>query len=280
MEIELEKLEQELQSLPPLPEAVQEVMALFSRDEVTFAMLEEKICKDPALTVRVLAVANSPFYGFGGRITSLKQACMILGLPTTRNIVTSLGVMDKLKGGGGSGLDIAALWHHSAATGAVAKVLSKSAGIVEGEAFAAGLLHDIGKLVLDIHYGDTYREVVNASRERECSLRDAEQEMLGFDHAVVGARVAAHWKLPDTIVQAIEFHHNPKGSPEPGLAAVVCVADSVARRLQIGNCGDSHVPEIGLDIMEQLHIDSDELERLFPEEVVDDLQSAASLFAS
>ncbi|OOZ42230.1 hypothetical protein BOW53_01225 [Solemya pervernicosa gill symbiont] len=181
MAIELKKVEREILEFPPLPEAVREVTALFGHDHVSFAALEKKICQDPALTARVLAVANSAFYGFGGKISSLKQACMILGLHTTRNIVTSLGVISNLKSGRGSGLDISGLWHHSAGVAGAAKVLSKYAGVEEGEAFTSGLLHDVGKMVFDIYYSREYREVLSCCSETNILLREAELKVLSFD---------------------------------------------------------------------------------------------------
>jgi len=235
MTIELSDLEQDIEKLPPLSEAVNEAIAVFNSEYVDYDLIEEKVNRDPPLTVRILKVANSPFYGFAGKISNIKHASMILGIPTTRNIVLSAGVMETLNKDRDSGLDFDALWRHSASTGVIAKALAKAAGVAEAEAFTAGLLHDIGKMVLDIFFTTEYEPVLHYRESHGGDLKSAEQEILGFNHAVVGARVAAYWKLPDTIVNACEYHHNPLAQEASPLAQLTYLANSLYHNLHTSN---------------------------------------------
>lgn len=254
--ITLDTIEQEVKNLPPLKQTIVDVMIELNHNEVDFGILEKKISRDPALAVRILAVSNSPFYGFAGQIDSIKEACLVLGIHTTRNIVITAGVLNNFKPSSNNNLDIAGLWHHSLATGAIAKVIAMKVGRDAEQAFLAGLLHDIGKMVLDVHYHDEYEKVVQYKVEHDCLLNEAEQSVLGFNHFDIGGRIIRHWKLPEDIAQAIEQNSTINSKDNSRLAELVHVANIVARGLEIGDSGDDLIPmlneyalkNIGLDI--------------------------------
>lgn len=265
--INLETIEQEVKSLPPLKQTIVDVMLELNHNEVDFDILGKKISRDPALTVRILAVANSPFYGFAGQIDSIKEACLVLGIHTARNIVIAAGVLQNFKPSTDNNLDIEALWHHSLATGAIARAIASKISVDLEQAFLAGLLHEIGKMVLDVYYHEDYGKVVNYKEEHDCLLTEAEQSVLGFNHFDIGSRVIRHWKLPDDIALAIEKNSNNK--IDSTLGDLVHVANIIARGLDIGDSGDSLIPvlnnnalnNIGLDIS-MLASSFDEFERV------------------
>ncbi|ROR32714.1 HDOD domain-containing protein [Inmirania thermothiophila] len=235
----LEELEQGVQRLPSLSLVVQEVLRLLDRDDADFAAIEHKLSQDQALAARVLRVANSPFYGMPREITSIHEATVLLGTHTIRNVVTTAGIIGLFPPEAGGALDRVGLWQHAIGVGVASQVLGRRVGLERETAFTAGLLHDIGKLVLDTLFEPLYRRVVRRCAEADLPFIEAEREVLGIDHAEVGRRVAEHWRLPPVIVAAVAGHHAPGDAPE---AAVVHVADAMTRALEIGNGGCDRVP--------------------------------------
>ncbi|MFT5451220.1 MAG: putative nucleotidyltransferase with HDIG domain [Enterobacterales bacterium] len=265
MSIELQELKKAIQKLPTLPASVSEVMDILNQDEVHFPLLEESIRNDPVLTARILTVANSSFYGFSGKIDSIKHACMILGFHTTRNIVMAIGVMGKFESDKVNRMDHKALWLHSLGTGITAKVLASHVGINPDQAFVSGLLHDIGKMVLDKFFPDDYSAVFDYRDKHNCLLLEAEESILGFNHAIVGSLMAKHWKLPEYIVKTIEYHHSPDAKQSTRIAQLIHLADTLSRELNIGNGGDTQIPTLNSNVMEQLALDNSLIEQLRPQ---------------
>lgn len=249
-----ELLEKGVRSLPPLPAMVERLLTILAKQEVDFKELEQNISKDQALASRVLSVANSSFYGLSGKINSVKEACLVLGTSTTRNIVISVTIVGSLPPHKANCLDLAALWRHALATAASAKVLARFSGLDPETAFTAGLLHDVGKMVLDIHFASDYAAVIRYRDEHDCLLRQAEEAVLDMNHCTVGAMAGRKWRLPQTILQAIEQHHDAEPSPPSKIVDVVHVADIVARGLEIGDGGDTLIPPLSAAALARLGI--------------------------
>lgn len=263
MAFKLSDLEREIDRLPPLSEAVNEAIAIFNSDYVDYDLIESKISKDPSLTVSILKVANSPFYGFSGKISNIKHACMLLGMHITRNIVLAAGVMTNFqKDKAGGGLNLNAQWQHSESTAVVSQLLAKTIGIDEAEAFTAGLLHDIGKMVLDVFFTDDYKPVLNYWKSQKCDLKSAEEKILGFNHSIVGARVAAHWRLPELIVNSCEYHHNPLAQEASVLAQVTYVANVISHNSPNSKDGGVELSGIMSDVLKVLNLDDSAIEQL------------------
>jgi putative nucleotidyltransferase with HDIG domain len=252
--ITFQTLDKELEKVPPLPATVSDVLTALQQDDVDLGTVERNINRDPALTARVLRVANSSFYGFSGQVDNIKDACVILGVYTTRNIVLAAGIIKHLTAGAFGGLDLSGLWQHAIGTGAAAKVLAKPAGVNPETAFTAGLLHDLGKFILAIYFSDSYDAVIRHRDREDSLLRDAETDVLGFDHALVGAKVARVWSLPDSIVNAIEYHHLTATGEARRLANLVQVADIVCRGLELGDAGDTLIPLLDACVLQHLNL--------------------------
>ncbi len=268
-------LEKEIQQLPALPAIVSEVLALFDRGGVDLVVLMQKIGQDPALAARVLRVVNSPFYGFSRHIGSLKDAGMMLGVHTLRNIVTAVGIMSHFPPGGDVGFDRLSFWQHAIDTGVAAKVLAGHCGLDGETAFTAGLLHDIGKLVMAAYFPADFEQVLTTRDERDCPLREAEQAVLGFDHGLVGAKVAQQWKLPVAIIEAIQHHHAPDAVTDTPFAALVHIADILCCGPEIANGGDSPIPGLDICAMARLSLEWEALSGCLPE--IEALNADASL---
>jgi putative nucleotidyltransferase with HDIG domain len=201
-----------LHHLPTLPAVVTRLMALVNDPMVSAMDLAYTLREDPPLTARVLRMANSPVYGGRARVLSVPQAVLRLGMNEIRNVVMSLGVVRAVFGPGRR-LNHRAFWQHSLtvarATESLASALPPDPDGHDEAAFAVGLLHDIGRLVLDQVYPEAYDAALGIMEGSRVGLDEAERQATGLDHAEIGALLAQRWGLPDPIVSGIAYHHRP-----------------------------------------------------------------------
>ncbi|GMR19462.1 MAG: HDOD domain-containing protein [Gammaproteobacteria bacterium] len=270
-------LEKEIQQLPALSVIVTEVLTMIDRGDVELVVIMQKIGQDQALAARILRVVNSPFYGFSRHIGSLKDAGMMLGVHTLYNIVMAAGIMGHFPPGEDQGFDRLSFWQHAIGTGVAAKVLAGHCGLHQETAFTAGLLHDIGKLVMAAYFPADFDRVLAARNAQDCLLKDAEQLVLGFDHTLVGAKVAQKWKLPVAIIEAIRHHHTPDLVTDRPYTALVHVADILCRGLEIGHGGDMLIPALDVAAMQRLGLGWEVLRAALSE--IEALNASANLMA-
>jgi putative nucleotidyltransferase with HDIG domain len=205
---------QETVTLPTLPQVVARINALVDDPEVGTREIGEAVSEDAPIAAKVLKIANSAYYGLRETVLSTEHASAVLGVRQLRNIAMQASVIsqfDHLEGS--EQFDIDQLWRHSILTGQACAELSRRCrariGLAPDEFHVIGLLHDMGKVLLLESMGDRY--LVAAAKAAE-SAREGyvcEEEVLGFNHAHVGALIAAQWGLPASIVNAIQFHHGP-----------------------------------------------------------------------
>lgn len=230
------------EDLPTLPSTVGKILELVDNPKTTAGMLSELINTDPVLAAKVLKVANSAFFGFPKRISTLNLAIVILGFSSLKHLCLSVGVMNIWDGAESeSGLDMNGFWSHSIATGVAAKLLARKVRYdIPGEAFVAGLIHDIGKLLLN-NLVEEYEDVLKESEKKEFPLSDIEEKMLGVGHDQVGGWLIERWNLPHELVESIAGHHSSNGFHENPLFKILQAADSLAHHAKIGNSGN-YVP--------------------------------------
>ncbi len=232
-------LKEKIQSivrLPALPAVSMEVVNLVDNPRSSAASLARVISKDQVLTARLLKIANSPFYGFPRRIATIDFAIVVLGFDALKDIVISVSLLSALNKQDSKFFDPRAFWDHCVAAGAAARRFSHDFNYrVSGEAFVAGLLHDIGILIETQYFTREFREVVKMMKTRSISFIEAEKEIFGATHADIGSWLAERWNLPEQLVEAIKFHHNP-GDAENNkeLVALINFVDVLSHRLQIG----------------------------------------------
>jgi len=229
-EVDTEKLKRFLERVPPLPSAAHDISILVEGPNPDLAELAKTLGKDPVLTARVLRVANSPFFGLSRRVATAREACIVLGLHTLRNLVLSAAAVEAFDHDG----RLNEIWVHSARTATIARHLAvRLDGASSDAAFTVGLLHDIGALAL---YGLLPAERAAAIRERQaavpCGVSEAERAVLGFDHAAAGGAIARRWHLPSDIVEAIAGHHAPDEGPGTLLCDLIHVANRIARGVE------------------------------------------------
>ncbi|GBC95452.1 Hydrogenase transcriptional regulatory protein hupR1 [bacterium HR16] len=213
---ELSALVSQIKSLPSLPSLYTRIIEILQSDDPSLQKIGEIVSEDIAMSAKVLQLVNSSFFGIARRISNPVQAVMFLGLETVKALVLSVQIFAKWESSKVKGFDIERLWHHSMTVGAMAKRLAETeqlAARAVDEAFTAGLLHDVGKLILAASLPDAYQKVMAASKAQRIPLWRAEEQAFGTTHAEVGAYLLGLWGLPTSIVEAVAWHHRPAECP-------------------------------------------------------------------
>jgi putative nucleotidyltransferase with HDIG domain len=232
-----------LRDLPALPAAVLELLDMLGSEDIETAVLVSKIALDPALTAKTLRLANSSFYGISRHVGSVGDATTVLGLRTVRAVVTAAAMSGSFAPPDCAGFDFKAFWRHAVGVAAGAKLVACAAGVEADAAFTAGLLHDIGRLVLASAFAPRFERTLIYACECGVEPLAAERALLGTDHAAVGAIVTEHWRFPACIVEAIGQHHAPPASGcGARLAHVVGVADRLVQAIESGGAGWDELP--------------------------------------
>ncbi len=231
--IEIGQLKEKLVSirdLPTFPSTALEVMRLASDADNSAAELSRIISKDPPLAVRILKVANSPYYGFARKISTIEWAIVALGFETLRETVLSLTLIDLFRGAGLKYFDPRLFWRHAEDTASASRAIAKETRYrLPGEAYTAGLLHDIGTLVLYKYFGEDFEEIQRLIHEENVQQSQAELAVIGASHGEVGAWLANRWSFPPYFVEAIRYHHTPAyAEVNPTLISIVHIADQLA----------------------------------------------------
>jgi len=266
--INLENRLAKIIDLPTLSVVANNIIQITQSPKSSALEVGRYISQDQALVSRILRIANSTFYGFPGKITTIPHAVVILGFTNIRNLVLTASISKMFSSKGGDGdFDREGFWKHSVACGVTSKLIAKRLGLKNlEEVFIWGLLHDVGKLVLDTYFNEEFTRVVCLVKEKEILVRDAEQELLGFDHAAVGANVADRWNLPPALIKVIRFHHNPTQANESmRMVTIVHLADVLCRAIGIGNGGDSKIPCINEESWKLFRLNKRTIKRLFSE---------------
>lgn len=235
--ITIETVIEAVNDIPALPQVAVRVMELTGHPDSTAQDISNELMNDQAITARVLRWANSAFYGFPRRIGTVTDAIVLLGFRTIRSIVLAAAVNDVLdREIEGYALEQGELWRHSQCSAMAARLLGRKAKYAHLDlAYTAALLHDIGKVILNRFMKEAYHDVVGLVNSENISFMDAENRVLGFNHALIGSRIAAKWNLPQELVEAIAFHHSPEAATvNPHLAALTHLADAVCVSMGIG----------------------------------------------
>lgn len=265
---DLQKLIDKIEEVVPLPSVAMRIINYIDDPDAEISQLAKLISMDQALTTEVLKLANSAYYGFPRRVSTISEAVVILGFSTTRSVVWSVILSSTLKKPVlGYALPEGALWRHSVAVAVGSKLIlqhAKVKGVNMEEAFVAGLIHDIGKLLLATYIAGAYEEIVKVISEGK-SFDEAEREVLGYDHPIVGAMAAEKWNLPQNYVDAIKYHHRPQETDNL-MAKVVHLADFIAYSMGWGSEGLEGLSyTLDETVLEELGIAPEEIDILFNE---------------
>lgn len=228
--------------LPCLPQVASRIIQLASTPESTASDIEQTIGNDPIIAARALALANSSYYGLPGQISSLHEAVVFLGpksiMKLAQDACTTEGFLGK---GDQVSLNRRYAWRHSLDVAICARTIASNLHPTVRETFspeqsyAAGLLHDIGKSLMDVSLPETYQSILTCTRGRACRFHEVEYQFVSFNHATLGAALASRWNLPKPLRETIAFHQTPLASQiSTKLTACVSLANEVAHYLKDG----------------------------------------------
>ncbi|MGE4293103.1 MAG: HDOD domain-containing protein [Desulfovibrio sp.] len=239
------KLMRAVDKMPGFPQSVQQILEMTADINCSQRELVEVIKKDPVFTLKILRMVNSAYFSLAQEVTSVNQASVYLGLNTLKNVALGLAVIGTLPMTNPAGFDMRRFWLHSLSVAAAARLLGarlEQKGGVETDYFAAGLLHDMGKIVFALYAPEDYRGVLERSRSRNLSLHDVEYEIFGLSHADIGSRLASTWNLPAELTRCIAGHHSAMEGSR--LTSCVSLANQVVKHLGYGYAGNSVVEEL------------------------------------
>ncbi len=264
-----------IRNLPTPPIVFHQIQKVINDPDVSAVKVASILAEDPAMSAKVLRLTNSAFYGLAKEIESVKQAVVIIGFEAIKNLVLSASVLDMFKGKNLDEEYQETYWRHSLSTAFGCRLMARkirSRGFVDPDtAFSAGLLHDVGKMVVCCYMPDEHKQL-KAEREADTSSADydIEERLLGYNHAAIGGFLGTQWKLPHKLIEAITYHHTPQQCEEEDpIAYVVALADFVAKKAFHDEEEKPLVGEADQSVMEYLEVteaDLDSFEESLKEE--------------
>lgn len=271
------KILSNVKDLPPMPQTVLKARAIITNPKSDFKELAELFETDQAIAAKVLKLANSPYYGMRGKVSSIQRASIMLGHKTLGEIIAMGGTSSILgKRLEGYGLDAGALWKHSLAVAFGARIIAQKIDqSLLNDAFTSGLIHDTGKLILDKYISERWDKFEAFMADGDGSFLMAEKAILDIDHAEAAFEVCKAWNIPDSLTTAIGFHHFPSQSQESILAYIIHVADAIAMMTGLGLGVDGALYKMDDNAMEFLGLKEDAINDIMVE-VLNAAQSISS----
>lgn len=253
------KLIEEARDLPALSPVIRRLNELIRNPTVSAAEVGQLISQDIALSSTTLKLVNSPFYGFSQKISSITHAIVIMGFNKVKNIALAASILQGFREREATHFDYNGFWEHAIGTAIAAEVLAQALNSdVVDEAFISGLLHDQGKLMVVRYFDIEFAQVRHVIERQHVTTHEAENEVLGFNHALVGTWLAEKWNYSEPLSMAIRMHHSPlMARQHRELVWLIHAADIFCRALGIGNGGDPFVPELDRQVWEQLKLTSE-----------------------
>ena len=254
-------------SLPPMPQVMHKAREIISNPGSSLKEVADLIETDQSLAIKVLRLSNSAYYSRMGKVSSIQGAAVVLGLKTLGELMT-IAATSRLLGNSLKGYDLPAkaLWHHSLAVAVGCKIIAQTTHAVpEEEAFLVGLIHDVGKLILDKYVLERKEQFSEFLADGQQTFFYAEKEILGFDHAEIAGEICEKWNFQKSTSVAVRYHHYPSRFRGNELAHIVHLADQIA--IWSGIDTDEITLEIGDESAERLGIDHSKIEWIMDEVV-------------
>lgn len=229
----IRKLLKEAKDLPPAPQVLPKILAALNDEQTTLEEVGELISLEPILTGKVLRYCNSAYFRGAELVSNVPEAIGRVGFQTIFSIVAAASGQQVFKVPADSGVDVAQLWRHSVTTAFSCKFIGEELELDVNLLFTAGLLHDIGRVVLAKVKGAAYGKLLADAAASQSSVSDREKAAYGFTHADVGACLMENWNLPTPLVLSVRYHHHPAGTAAAQkLAACVCASNALAHAFE------------------------------------------------
>jgi len=269
-----------ISTIPTLSIVIDKIEKLLENPRTSAEEIGKAITTDQALASKVLKLVNSAFYGFPGKISTITHAVVILGFSTVKNIVLTASIFDAFakQGAVKSDFNMEKFWLHSIGCGAASQAIAKYIGFKEKEeCFIAGLIHDIGKIILCYYFPEEFQAVFSNAQTKKILFKDSEKQILGITHEEIGSIITRRWNLPDNLQEVVHFHHTP--SPDQvnySITGIVHISDVLVRAMGIGNAGDDRIPQVDQNSWKNFGFQRLALEPLL--ESIDDEFDKATIF--
>lgn len=250
-----------INALPTIPRVLNKLLTLMENPAVSLNQISNFVAGDPALTTKVLRMVNSPVYGFPGRISSVNQAVILLGLTVVKGLLLGVSVFDLMQ------KTMIGLWEHSIGTAIFSRIIAIRAGHKEpDEVSISGLLHDIGKVFLILQFPDEYEKVLRDAKHQGIVVHESEKHHFNTTHASVGSWMARKWRFPPRLTEIIEYHHKPHLSKTAPLeTSIIHLADILVRARGYGFPGDNLVTLVRVEAWDILGLEEADLVDIFRE---------------
>lgn len=279
----IKKIKGVIDQMPSLSTTVSKVLEVCNSPKTSANDLNRVISLDPVLTGQVLKLINSAYYSLPNQISSLARAIIMLGMNTVKNLALSTAVIGALaKKSSFTTLPMDAFWVHSIGVGVTAKAIATARNVATAareEYFVAGMLHDLGKIPLNMCFPENYGQALQLAALQQNSLLKVEQMLVGVDHGVAGFLIGEKWRLSPAVIASLAFHHAPEQADEEyrDLVTTVALANLYANIYEIGSAGDLHPAGAFLmEILEMLGLQWVDLQPL--QEIVDSEITKAQVF--
>lgn len=260
---QLRRQVEDIREVGTLPHVMVRILDVIGDENASAKDLSDEIAADPGLTGKILKIVNSAFYGFYREIALISDAVVVLGFEEIQRISLAISVVGMLGRKGGGNDERVRFWNHCFHTAAIAELLERELGRGGKGAFTAGLLHDVGRAVLDQHFPELFQTLLATERRERQLPIVVEQNLLGTTHAEIGYWLAERWHLPPVLAEAIRFHHVPAEAGDGAvMAATVHVADVLVHRLTAVEEEDALEREIAPSALECLHVGPAQLETI------------------
>ncbi|MBF0136573.1 MAG: HDOD domain-containing protein [Magnetococcales bacterium] len=258
-----QKLIKMVDKMPAFPKSVHRVLQLTSDLNYSHKELIRIINHDPVMTLKILKLVNSVYFGFPRQVASINQAVVFLGMNTIKNLALSVATRGMLPQLDHGGLHTNQFLLHSVGVGTVAKLLARKLAVPEPELtdyFVAGLLHDFGKVLFSQFMPGEFQEVLERARVQGISLHLVERDLIGADHTEIGSLLGEKWHLPPDLVTAIRSHHaDPATAPDSCMLHCVQVANRITKQLRFGDAGNSTLEPLSPAVLNRFGMDADAL---------------------
>lgn len=240
-----------VKDIQAMPSVIVKVLNVMKKPTVSMKELGDLVMFDQSLTVKILALVNSAYYGFSQQISSISIALSLLGMVKVKNIIVAVAMKPMMSNAGDK-----ELWKHSIKVAAGCEYLASLTKVMDAdEAFIAGFIHDIGKMVLHMTNPKLYEKVVKVVNEENTDILDTERHYFDSDHVKTGSLLAKRWQLPILLANIVSYHHNPSLSSIPVPCNLVCAVDKLVQENFNPNLLDK-------DFLKTLGIDLDDIEDL------------------